>query len=108
MRIDISQRIGVCYKDKEWGKEVLDQIYSQTPKNMIAKRMKNGIDFIDGSYVRIFSANDLNTRGRKLNKIFVQKGVDEEFINGHLRNCLCMPNLLRERIIDSTGEAYFW
>lgn len=107
MRIDISQRIGICYKNEEWAKEVLDQIYSQTPKNMIAKRMKNGIDFIDGSYIRAFPAND-NARGQKLNKIYVQEGVDEEYINTCLRYCLCMPNLLRERVVDSTGETYFW
>ena len=39
MRIDISQRIGICYKNEEWAKEVLDQILRQTPENMIAKRL---------------------------------------------------------------------
>ena len=107
MKIDISQRIGICYKNEEWAKEVLDQIYSQTPENMIAKRMKNGIDFIDGSYVRAFPANE-SCRGRKLNKIYVQESVDEEYINTHLRPCIMFNDILRERVIDSTGEVYFW
>lgn len=107
MRIDISQRIGICYKNEEWAKEVLDQILRQTPENMIAKRMKNGIDFIDGSYIRAFPAND-SCRGRKLNRLYVQEGVDEEYINTCLRPCLCLPSLLRERIIDPTSEVYFW
>ena len=107
MRIDISQRIGICYKNEEWAKEVLDQIYSQTPKNMIAKRMKNGIDFIDGSYIRAFPAND-NARGRKLNKIYVQEGVDEEYVNTVLKHCIIHKSILRETIIDPTSEVYFW
>lgn len=107
MRIDISQRIGVCYKDENWAKEVLDQIYLQTPKNMIYHRLKNRIEFIDGSYVVAFPANDLNTRGRKLNKLYIQEGIDEEYIKTYLRPCLCLPNLLRERVIDPTGEVYF-
>lgn len=107
MRIDISQRIGICYKDESWAKEVLEQIYCQVPRSMIARRMKNGIDFIDGSYVRIFSADDLNTRGRKLNKIFVQEGVDKEFIDSHLRTCL-LKQVMREVVLDPTSETYFW
>ena len=107
MRIDISQRIGICYKNEEWAKEVLDQILRQTPKNMIAERMKNGIDFIDGSYIRIFSVDDLNTRGRKLNKIFVQEGVDKEFIDSHLRTCL-LKQVMQEVVLDPTSETYFW
>ena len=107
MRIDISQRIGICYKNEEWAKEVLDQILRQTPENMIAKRMKNGIDFIDGSYIRTFPAND-SCCGRKLNRLYVQEGVDEEYINTYLRPCLCLKNLLQERVIDPTGETYFW
>ena len=107
MRIDISQRIGICYKNEEWAKEVLDQIYLQTPKNMIAKRMKNGIDFIDGSYVRAFPAND-SCRGRKLNKIYIQEGIDEEYVNTYLKPCIISKSILRETIIDPTGEVYFW
>ena len=107
MRIDISQRIGICYKDENWAKEVLDQIYLQTPKNMIAKRMKNGMDFIDGSYIRAFPATD-SCRGRKLNRLYIQEGIDEEYINTVLRPCLCLSNLLQERVIDPTGEVYFW
>ena len=107
MRIDISQRIGICYKNEEWAKEVLEQIYCQVPRSMIHHRFKNRIEFIDGSYVVAFSANDLNTRGRKLNKIFVQEGVDREFIDGHLRACL-LKQVLQEKTIDPTSEVYFW
>ena len=108
MRIDISQRIGVCYKDENWAKEVLEQIYSQTPKNMIHSRKKYRIEFIDGSYVVAFSAKDLNTRGRALDRIFVQEGVDEEFVNEHLRPCIKRHAILKEIIVPSTGEVYFW
>lgn len=107
MRIDISQRIGICYKNESWAKEVLDQILRQTPEKMIHHRLKNRIEFIDGSYIVAFSANDLNTRGRKLNKIFVQEGVDREFIDGHLRACL-LKQVLQEKTIDPTSEVYFW
>lgn len=108
MRIDISQRIGICYKDEAWAKEVLDQIYSQTPKNMIHYRLKNIIEFIDGSYVAAFSANDWNTRGRAFDRIFVQEGIEEEFINEYLRPCVKRHAILKEVIIPSTGEVYFW
>lgn len=110
MRIDISdiiQRIGICYKDESWAKEVLEQIYCQVPRSMIHHRFKNRIEFIDGSYVVAFSATDFNTRGRKLNKIFVQEGVDKEFINGHLRTCL-LKQVMQEVVLDPTSEVYFW
>ena len=69
--------------------------------------MKNGIDFIDGSYVRAFPAND-SCRGRKLNKIYIQEGIDEEYVNTVLKPCIIHKSILRETIIDPTGEVYFW
>ena len=107
MKIDISQSIGVCYRDERWAEELLDEILNQAPENIIEKRMKNGINFIDGSYIRTFPCTD-TCRGRKFNKLYVQEGIDEEYIDTYLRPCLCIRNLLRERVIDSTGKTYFW
>ena len=106
MRIDISQRIGVCYRDESWARAVFDQILRQIPPQMVYQHNDRRIELIDGSYIIRFPANE-SCRGRKLNKIYVQEGVDEEFINTVLKPCLWLPNLLQERIVESTGEVYF-
>jgi hypothetical protein len=108
MRIDIGQRIGICYRDRKWAEDVLEQILNQTPKVMVARRMNNGIDFIDGSNIRLISATADNVRGYKLNKIFVQEGVDEEYINTCLKHCIIHKSILRETVLTPTSEVYFW
>jgi hypothetical protein len=107
MRIDISQRIGVCYKDESWAREVFDQLLRQIPPQMVYKHSDRRIELIDGSYIMRFPATD-SARGRKLNKIYIQEGIDEEYINTVLKPCIIHKSILRETIIDPTGEVYFW
>lgn len=103
----IAKKIGICYKDKEWGKEQLNRCLFLIDPDLIEDKSDRRVTFKDGSYIVVFPCTD-SARGRKLDNIYIQRGVDPEFINTVLRPCiLTTPRIQMEHIDDETGTMYF-
>ena len=102
-----AMRIGICYKTKEWGVEQLKKLASLIDESMIESATETRVCLKDGSYIIAFPGTD-SARGRKLHKIYVQKGVDDDYINTVLRPCIMrMPPLMIECVDDETRQTCF-
>lgn len=105
----ISVNIGIFYKDKEWGEQTMKDFACLVPNECIQGRMKDRIVFRDGSCIRIIKAESLSVRGYKFDKVFVQQGIDEEFVNAYLRPLLVNRNnrIYKEYVDEETRQKCF-
>lgn len=102
-----AMKIGICYKTKEWGVEQLKKFAFLIDENMIESITETKIYLKDGSYIIAFPGTD-SAKGRKFHKIYVQKGIDDDYINTVLRPCIMRtPQLMIECVDDETRETYF-
>ena len=100
---------GVFYKDEDWGKQIMEEFAFSAPNECIQGRTRDSILFRDGSSIRMVKADSLSVRGYKFDKIFVQQGIDEEFINTYLRPLLVNRNnkIYEEFIDEETKQKCF-
>lgn len=103
----VAKRIGLCYKDKEWAKEQMGKFLYLLNPDIIEAQTDSKVCLKDGSYIVAFPCTD-SARGRKLDKIYMQQGIDADYINAVLRPCILhSPALQMECIDDETGIRYF-
>ena len=102
-----SMKVGICYKDKEWAIEQIKRMASLLDENIIEEQRDTYIALKDGSYIIAVPGTDF-FRGRRFDKIYIQRGVHEDFINTVLRPCIHRaPALQIEITDDETGTTYY-
>lgn len=82
--IDCSLRIGIYYKDKEWAEQKCKEICNEIENNSysgtcIVDRWDLIIYLGNGSYIKFLPASE-HCRGNKFNRIYYQKGIEEDVL----------------------------
>lgn len=105
----IAIKIGVLYKDEDWGKQTMEDFAFLVPDECIQGRTRDSIFFRDGSSIRMVKATEFSVRGHKFDKIFIQQGVDEECIDTYVRPLLVNRNnkIYKEFIDEETKQKCF-
>lgn len=102
-----AMRVGVCYKDKAWAVEQIKRMASLINPDAIEQQRDLCVELKDGSYIKGIPCSD-SARGYKFNKIYVQRGVNEDFINTVLCPCIITaPRIQMETVDDETGMMYY-
>ena len=74
-----ARRIGIYYKDREWGERVFMDIKETLPEDVIAKVYTSIRDMSlllkDGSFVKVVPVNE-SSRGWKWDLCYMQEGID--------------------------------
>lgn len=84
----IRQNIGIYYRTVDWKDTIYDLILAEIPEEIIEKRAKGGIDsFIylkDGTSIRFIPCLE-NIRGVRFDKVFMEDGIDKNFLDCVIR-----------------------
>lgn len=90
------QKIGIYYKNKEWGKRCFNKIISEIPREMIEKVVNNDNDnemycgLINGDTIRAIRAND-SARGYKFTSAIVQDNITRKVLQEIIYPCVLYP-----------------
>ena len=76
----IAVRIGIVCIDEEWGRKTMEDFCFLIPDECVQCRMKDRVDFRDGSSIKILRMSENVIRGNKFDKIFVQQGIRDDII----------------------------
>lgn len=80
----LRQRIMVVYHDIEWRDEMFDRLLKLYPEDMVTRSIKSRchcrIELVDGTFIKFAYANDAS-RGFRADKIIVQPGIEETYVN---------------------------
>ncbi len=81
--------IGIFYYNKEWAKQLFDDILHETPPETIYKYFPNlfQIRFKDGSCLDIVNAN-IQAKARRFSEIYIQDGLDVKIYQQIICPCL--------------------
>ena len=105
----IAVKVGVLYKDEDWGEQTMKDFAYLVPDECIQGRTRDSILFRDGSSIRMVKATEFSVRGHKFDKIFIQQGIDEEYVNAYVRPLLINRNnkIYKEFIDEETRQKCF-
>ena len=105
----IAVKIGVFYTDENWGRQTMEDFAFLVPNECIQGRTRDSILFRDGSSIRMVKATEFSVRGHKFDKVFIQQGIDEDFVNTYIRPLLINRNyrVYREYIDEETRQKCF-
>lgn len=88
------QKIGIYYKNKEWGKRCFNKIISEIPREMIEKVVNNDNEMycglINGDTIRAIRAND-SVRGCKFTSAIVQDNITRKVLQEIIYPCVLHP-----------------
>ena len=90
------QKIGIYYKNKEWGKRCFNKIISEIPREMIEKVVNNDNDnemycgLINGDTIRAIRAND-SVREYKFTSAIVQDNITRKVLQEIIYPCVLHP-----------------
>lgn len=88
------QRIGIYYRDREWGKQCFEKIISEIPKEMIDRISNNKNEMychlINGDSIRAVRAGD-GARGCKFTGAIVQDDVTRRVLEEIIYPCVRYP-----------------
>lgn len=102
------QRIGIYYKNREWGKECFEHILSKIPQEMIDKiiNSKNEMScrLINGDTIRAVCATE-SSRGCKFTCAIVQDNINNEIMQKIIYPCISYP-VARVKDIEELTANY--
>lgn len=92
--INLSQRIGIFYKDEIWGRECFEKIVSQIPNEYIKdkriSKMRCACELYNGDRIVTIGTHE-GARGYKVTSAIVQEGIDERLIREVIYPCVKYP-----------------
>lgn len=103
----IHQKIGIFFKDKEWGNIVFDNICKSIPKekiNRICKRKEiygSYVELVTGTIIEMIIVNG-NCRAKRVNKAIIQSGLDRNTIHA-----LILPRITIPQVLDEFGKIVY-
>lgn len=105
-----ARRIGIYYKDREWGERVFMVIKDSLPEDIIAKarisRNEMSLLLKDGSFVKIVSADD-SSRGYKWDLCYMQEGIDIDTYHIAISRSLWPTPLGNDAIVIKGADDIF-
>ena len=87
----LRQKIGIYYKNREWGKKCFEHVVSQIPKEMVDRVINNKNEMtcilINGDIIMAVRACD-GIRGRKFTGVIVQDEIKEKVLREIIYPCM--------------------
>lgn len=84
------QKIGIFYRNAEWGKQCFNYIISQISQELIYKKTKDSCYLKNDDEIRLIYAGD-SARGHKLTAAVVQDGIDWNVLHNIIYPCVKTP-----------------
>jgi len=105
-----ARRIGIYYKDREWGERVFMDVKENLPEDVIVQarigRNDTSLLLKDGSFVKLVPADE-RSRGWKWDLCYMQEGIDlDTYHVVILRSLLPMP-LGNDAIVIKSADDIF-
>lgn len=101
------QKIGIYYKNKEWGKKCFNKIISEIPKEMIERVINNDNEMccrlINGDIIKTIRAGD-NARGHKFTSAIVQGDITRKVLQEIIYPCILHPVSIIDNAEDVTSN----
>lgn len=101
------QKIGIYYKNKEWGKRCFNKIVSEIPREMIKKIVNNDNEMycslINGDTIRAIRAGG-NVRGCKFTGAIVQGDITRKVLQEIIYPCVLYPVSIIDNVEDVTAN----
>lgn len=105
-----ARRIGIYYKDREWGEKVFMDIKENLPEDIIARTRisRNDMSLLlkDGSFVKIAPADE-KSRGYKWDLCYMQEGIDVNIYHVVISRSLLPTPLGNDAIVIKSADDIF-
>ena len=105
-----SRRIGIYYKDREWGEKVFMDIRESLPEDVIVRTYisRNDMSLLlkDGSFVKAVPADE-RSRGYKWDLCYMQEGIDLDTYHVAILRSLLLTPLGNDAIVIKGADDIF-